>query len=106
MTPSSSAALNHYTSIELNRDIGTEESMMLTLAHEVRHSWHKREVKVGELNLDPKRAWISDRIQEADCFAYEIHFGYEYEKATGKSLSSAASWPVTVPWRLLRRPAR
>ncbi len=83
--------LNHYTNIELNSEIGTEESMMLTLAHEIRHSWHKRVVKMGELNLDPKRSWISDRIQEADCFAYEIHFGYEYEKATGKSLGLAAS---------------
>lgn len=82
--------LNHYTFIELNNETKSDDMLMLTLAHEIRHSWHKRVVKVRDLHLDPKRQWISDRVQEADCFAYEVHFGYEYEHATGKSLDPDA----------------
>lgn len=82
--------LNRYTIIQLNKEVTSDESIMLTLSHEIRHSWHKRTVAAGDLKLDPKRGWINDRVQEADCFAYEIHFGYEYEKATGVKLDEAA----------------
>lgn len=81
--------LNRWTVIQLNSEIASDDMLMLTLAHEIRHSWHKREIKAGDLKLDPKRAWINDRVQEADCFAFEVHFGYEYEKATGKTLDPA-----------------
>ncbi|MDF3024951.1 MAG: hypothetical protein K0R10_2312 [Alphaproteobacteria bacterium] len=79
--------LNYGHLIRLNGDIASDDAIMLTLAHEIRHSWHDRTVKSDELQLEPRREWLKRRIQEADCFAYEIHFAYEYEKATGKKLS-------------------
>lgn len=79
--------LNYGNLIRLNGDIASDDAIMLTLAHEIRHSWHERTVKSDDLPLEPRREWLKRRIQEADCFAYEIHFAYEYEKATGKKLS-------------------
>ncbi len=79
--------LNFGYLIRLNGDIASDDAIMLTLAHEIRHSWHDRTVKSDELQLEPRREWLKRRIQEADCFAYEIHFAYEYEKATGKKLN-------------------
>ncbi len=79
--------LNFGYLIRLNGDIASDDAIMLTLAHEIRHSWHDRTVKSDDLQLEPRREWLKRRIQEADCFAYEIHFAYEYERATGKKLS-------------------
>lgn len=79
--------LNYGHLIRLNGDIASDDAIMLTLAHEIRHSWHERTVKSDDLQLEPRREWLKRRIQEADCFAYEIHFAYEYEKATGKKLA-------------------
>jgi len=73
--------------ITLNADEKNDEELMLTLAHEVRHSWHKNTLHTNQLHTPPKKEWLMDRIQEADCFAFEIHFGYEYEKATGKKIN-------------------
>ena len=73
--------------ITLNADEKNDEELMLTLAHEVRHSWHKNTLHTNTLHTPPKKEWMMDRIQEADCFAFEIHFGYEYEKATGKKIN-------------------
>ncbi len=79
--------LNYGSLIRLNGDIASDDAIMLTLAHEIRHSWHDRTVKSDDMALEPRREWLKRRIQEADCFAYEIHFAYEYEKATGKKLA-------------------
>lgn len=79
--------LNYGHLIRLNGDIASDDAIMLTLAHEIRHSWHDRTVKSDDMPLEPRREWLKRRIQEADCFAYEIHFAYEYEKATGKKLN-------------------
>jgi hypothetical protein len=73
--------------IQLNADEKNDEELMLTLAHEIRHSWHRYTLKTGQLHTPPKQEWVMDRVQEADCFAFEIHFGYEYEKAVGKKIN-------------------
>ncbi len=78
---------NYSTLIQLNGDISSDDDIMITLAHELRHSWHERTLKNDDLALTPRNEWLKRRIQEADCFAFEIHFAYEYEKATGKRLS-------------------
>ncbi|TAL37290.1 MAG: hypothetical protein EPN97_05535 [Alphaproteobacteria bacterium] len=77
---------NYSTYIRLNGEMKSDDEIMMTLAHELRHSWHERVVKSGEMDLDPRRHWLMRRIQEADAFSFEVHFGYEYEKATGKRL--------------------
>jgi hypothetical protein len=77
---------NYSTYILVNGEIKSDDEIMMTLAHELRHSWHQRVVKSGEMELDPRRHWLMRRIQEADAFSFEVHFGYEYEKATGKQL--------------------
>lgn len=77
---------NYSTYILLNGETRSDDEIMMTLAHELRHSWHERTVKSGEMELDPRRHWLMRRIQEADAFSFEVHFGYEYEKATGKQL--------------------
>jgi hypothetical protein len=80
------------TTILLNGDpqrpgeTSRDDEIMMTIAHELRHSWHEHVVKSGALALDPRRHWLMRRLQEADAFAFEVHFGYEYEKATGKKL--------------------
>ena len=78
--------LNFGSRILLNEN-STDDDIMLTLAHELRHSWHKRVAKVDDLALEPKREWIRDRVEEADAFSFEINFAYEYEKATGRRLN-------------------
>ncbi|MDE1151321.1 MAG: hypothetical protein PW788_02195 [Micavibrio sp.] len=81
------SGLNFGDHILLNGDVSNDDAIMLTLAHELRHSWHKRIAKADALELEPKRQWIRDRIEEADAFSFEVHFGYEYEQATGKKLN-------------------
>jgi len=78
---------NYSTRILLNGDVSSDDEIMITLAHEIRHSWHERQLHTNRMALDPQREWVKRRIQEADCFAFEIHFAYEYEKATGKTLN-------------------
>ncbi len=78
--------LNFGDHILLNGDTRSDDEIMLTLAHELRHSWHKRIAKADSLDLEPKREWIKDRIEEADAFTFETYFSYEYEKATGIKL--------------------
>ncbi|MDE1151320.1 MAG: hypothetical protein PW788_02190 [Micavibrio sp.] len=78
---------NYSTRILLNGDVKSHDEIMITLAHEIRHSWHERQLHTNRMKLDPQREWVKRRIQEADCFAFEIHFAYEYEKATGKTLN-------------------
>lgn len=85
--------LNYGGLIQLNGDIKSDDDIMITLAHEVRHSWHERTVMSDDLALNPKNEWLKRRIQEADCFAFEIHFAYEYEKATGKTLDVGERYP-------------
>lgn len=67
-----------------------EADLIDTAAHEGRHMWQRQDGSVKELELDPRRSFILNRFKEADAYAFGIHFTYEYEKATGKTL-------VTVP---------
>jgi hypothetical protein len=83
---------NYSTYILLNGDIKYDDEIMMSLAHELRHSWHERVIKSGEMELDPRRHWLMRRIQEADAFSFEVHFGYEYEKATGRQLDIGERW--------------
>ncbi|MEZ0225592.1 MAG: DUF6782 family putative metallopeptidase [Alphaproteobacteria bacterium] len=74
-------------SVLLNGDEKKDDELVLTLVHELRHAWHDLALRQGDLRLDPLRRLIRDRVLEADVFAFEAHFGYEYEKATGARLS-------------------
>lgn len=78
--------LNYGRYILLNGDIRSDDELILTLVHELRHSWHERGIMTSGLPVTPKQEFLKRRIQEADAFAFEIHFGYEYEKATKKTL--------------------
>jgi hypothetical protein len=72
--------------ILLNGEEKRDDELVLTLVHELRHAWHDLALHQGDLRLDPLRRLTRDRILEADVFAFEAHFGYEYEKATGARL--------------------
>ncbi|TAL37289.1 MAG: hypothetical protein EPN97_05530 [Alphaproteobacteria bacterium] len=74
------------SSILLNGEEKKDDELVLTLVHELRHAWHDLALRQGDLRLDPLHRLIRDRILEADVFAFEAHFGYEYEKATGARL--------------------
>jgi hypothetical protein len=73
--------------ILLNAEETNDDELMLTLAHELRHSWHRLVIKEGALNVDPTQMWVKDRILEADVFAFETHLAYEFEKTTGEKLN-------------------
>ncbi len=83
---------NYSTYILLNGETKSDDEIMITIAHELRHSWHERTIKSGDLELDPRHHWLMRRIQEADAFAFEAHFAYEYEKATGRQLDLGDRW--------------
>lgn len=83
---------NYSTYVLLNGEMRSDDELMLTLVHELRHSWHERVIKSNEMRLGPRHHWLKRRIQEADAFAFEVHFGYEYEKATGKRLDVGDRW--------------
>jgi hypothetical protein len=70
----------------LNGDEKRDDEIMMTLAHELRHAWHDVVIHQGDMRLDAKRMLIRDRLLEADVFAFEVHFAFEYEKATGLKL--------------------
>jgi hypothetical protein len=83
---------NYSSYVLLNGELRSDDELMLTLVHELRHSWHERTVKTGAMRLGPRHHWLKRRIQEADAFSFEVHFGYEYEKATGKRLDVGDRW--------------
>lgn len=83
---------NYSTYILLNGETKSDDEIMITIAHELRHSWHERVIKSSGMDLDPRRHWLMRRLQEADAFSFEVHFGYEYEKATGRQLDLGDRW--------------
>lgn len=85
--------VNYSTLIRLNGDVAGDDFILITLAHEIRHSWHERTLGSDDMPFTPRQELLKRRIQEADAFAYEIHFAYEYEKATGTRLSIGEKWP-------------
>lgn len=75
--------LNYGKLVQLNREEASDSVLMYTAVHELRHSWHKLAAGTHDMELPPKQAWIRDRVLEADCYSFEIHFGYEYAKQCG-----------------------
>ena len=75
--------LNYGKLVQLNQEETTDSVLMYTAVHELRHSWHKLAAGTHDMELPPKQAWIRDRVLEADCYSFEIHFGYEYAKQCG-----------------------
>lgn len=78
--------INYSTLIRLNGDVANDDAVLITLAHEIRHSWHERQLLSDAMPLAPRHEWLKRRIQEADAFAFQIHFAWEHEQATGKRL--------------------
>ena len=72
--------------IHLNGEEKSDDEILLTLVHELRHAWHHFVIHENAMRLDPTHMLTKDRLLEADVFAFEIHFAYEYEKATGVRL--------------------
>lgn len=70
--------------IQINITDRQENELLLTIVHELRHIWQNRVAGIDNLRLDAKREWLQDRYKEADAFAFQIHFAYEYSKETGK----------------------
>lgn len=85
--------VNYSTLIRLNGDVAGDDFILITLAHEIRHSWHERALGSDDMPFTPQQELLKRRIQEADAFAYEIHFAYEYEKATGTRLNIGQTYP-------------
>lgn len=85
--------VNYSTLIRLNGDVAGDDFILITLAHEIRHSWHERALGSDDMPFTPQQELLKRRIQEADAFAYEIHFAYEYEKATGTRLNIGRTHP-------------
>jgi hypothetical protein len=83
---------NYSTYILLNGETKSDDEIMITIAHELRHSWHERIIKSGDMDVTPRQHWLMRRLQEADAFSFEVHFAYEYEKATGKQLDLGDRW--------------
>ena len=77
---------NYGTYILINGETRSDDEIMITIAHELRHSWHERVIGSSDMAVTPRQHWLMRRIQEADAFSFEVHFGYEYEKATGRTL--------------------
>ena len=75
--------LNFGKTVQLNIEEKSDTVLMYTAVHELRHSWHKLAAGTHDMELPPKQAWIRDRVLEADCYSFEIHFGYEYAKQCG-----------------------
>ncbi len=75
--------LNFGKLVQLNNEETSDTVLMYTAVHELRHSWHKLAVGTHDMELPPKQAWIRDRVLEADCYSFEIHFGYEYARQCG-----------------------
>lgn len=72
--------------VVLNGDIASNDDLTLTLAHELRHTRHYKIASDAGFRLTPEREWLFNRFAEADGFAYEVHFAYEYQKETGRAL--------------------
>ncbi len=72
--------------VRLNGAEKSDDELMVILVHELRHAWHDRVLHEGDMRLDPKLTLIKERMLEADVFAFQTHFAYEWEKATGKKL--------------------
>lgn len=67
----------------------SDDTIMVTLAHEARHAWQTHEIsskKIEARTNSPDKKLLLQRYIEADAFAYQTAFALDYERATGKRL--------------------
>lgn len=72
--------------ILINDNQYNADQLLMTVAHEIRHMWQNRTASIDKLALDPRREWLQDRFKEADAFAFQIHYAYEYARETKQPL--------------------
>lgn len=79
--------LSYSNIVYLNPSALSEDHLLLTLVHELRHVWQAKVAQPENLGLDLRRELILDRMREADAFAFQVHFAYEHRKETEELLA-------------------
>lgn len=73
--------------VVLNHDITSDAELLRALVHETRHAWQRRAKGFDTLRVTPPMDWARGRFMEADAFAFEAYFTYQYKKETGIDLA-------------------
>jgi len=74
----------------------TDDGIISTLSHEIRHSWHDNTLNIASWKLDPIGKWQAWQFMEADSCAFNAHFVAEYQRETGQTLVSGATFSASV----------
>lgn len=65
-----------------------DESLVLTLAHELRHHWQFAALNANTWNKSPVQRWQFQRFVEAEACAFTANFSAQYKNETGNTLHS------------------
>jgi hypothetical protein len=84
----------------------SNDSIMLTLAHEIRHAWQFRTLDVTAWALSPKDRWSASRLIEADSCAFTAHYVADYHKETGIMLNAQKSYNRFLIEDYVKKPER
>ncbi|MGZ9096919.1 MAG: DUF6782 family putative metallopeptidase [Micavibrio sp.] len=74
----------------------TDDGVISTLSHEIRHSWHDNTLNIPSWKLDPIGKWQAWQFMEADSCAFNAHFNAEYQRETGHTLVSRSTFSASV----------
>lgn len=65
----------------------SDQSLVLTGVHEIRHGWHMRLLQGVHHKTDPVTEWQLSMVMEVDSCAYTAHYAAEYKDITGVDLT-------------------
>lgn len=74
----------------------TDDGVISTLSHEIRHSWHDNTLDISSWKLDPVGKWQAWQFMEADSCAFNTYFVAEYQRETNHTLVSGSTFSREV----------
>ncbi len=76
--------------------IHTDDGVLTTLAHEIRHAYQDNTMNIASWKLDPQGKWQAWQFMEADSCAFSTYFIAEHQRTTGQSLNLDAAFNSDV----------
>ena len=83
----------------------SDDGVLSTLSHEIRHAWQHKTLNVTQWVLEPADHWRMSQMIEADSCAFNAHFVANYKDETGYMLNLRNSFSRRVSEDYTNKPA-
>lgn len=85
--------------------IHSDDGVLTTLAHEIRHAFQDNTLKIAYWNLDPRGKWQAWQFMEADSCAFSTYYIAEHQRATNQTLRLDSSFNSDVTKSYMQKDA-